>query len=200
MNLGQVGDISQHGRDRVPIQLWRKAVLGCAAARGCTGFESACKMADGFQVEAEFLIHRSPDAVFSWLLKENRLCEWTEGVIEFEWTQPGPIEVGSTYHQVFQLGGRLTSSDGEVIEYDPPHRVVSVSESRSVFSRNEVTLAPDAKGTNLRLVHAVTVRGRLAKLMFPVMQVATKRRIVRTFERLKQLIEASETRTQQRDA
>jgi len=157
-------------------------------------------MADGFQVEAEFLIHSSPDAIFSWLLDENRLCDWKEGIIEFEWTQPGPVEVGSTYHQVFQLGGRLTSSDGEVIEYDPPRRVVSVSESRNVCSRNEVVLMPVPTGTNLRLVHTVTVRGRLAKLMFPVMQVATHRRLVRTFERLKHLIEARELQPQQRDA
>lgn len=148
-------------------------------------------MDDGFDVTTEAVIGATPELVFEWLLDQERICEWADGLIEYSWTEPGPVQVGSTYHQVFQLGGRLTSAVGEVLEYEPPHLVVSLLEARGVRARNELRLHPVERGTRVEVRHSVTVRGRLAKLLFPIMRVTTQRRMARTIDTLKQLIEAS---------
>ncbi len=149
-------------------------------------------MDDAVEIETEIVIAAPLEAVFSWLLDVERLCDWADGVIEASWTEAGPIQVGSTYHQVFQLGGRLTSAVGEVLEYDPPHRLVSMLESRNIRSSSGFTLETVPDGTRVRFSQATTVRGKLAKLLFPMMRVKSSRRMATTFAKLKQLIEAEQ--------
>jgi len=102
------------------------------------------------QLERAVVIHATPETVFRFFTDSERFAKWWGGGSTIE------ARAGGAIHIVHPGGAE---SRGEVLEVDPPKRIVftygfeSGTPIRSGSSRVTITLTPERAGTRLRLVH-----------------------------------------------
>src|SRR5262245_15920042 len=82
-----------------------------------------------FTSRAEVLISRPPDQVFAFVEDARNRPRWDDSVISEELTSPEPIGVGSTVCTRMRSMGREYQYTWEVVEHDPPRRMVVESTS-----------------------------------------------------------------------
>lgn len=69
-------------------------------------------------------INRPLEEVFGYAADFSNSAEWDPGVDSAKAVDPGPIRVGSIYSLEGSFGPTTLPMQYEVVEYDPPHRVV----------------------------------------------------------------------------
>jgi uncharacterized membrane protein len=102
------------------------------------------------EVTYAFAVPYPPEVVFDFVADAENNPRWHEHVNETRWIDPPPIVVGRKARQTGHLFGRDWAFLAEVVEYDPPRRVVyRVLEGFKV--RTAIDVEPDgAGGTRLR--------------------------------------------------
>ena len=97
-------------------------------------------------------IARSAEDVFAFVADAENNPRWHEHVNETRWIDPPPTRVGRRGRQTGHLFGRDWAFVAEVVEYDPPRRVVfRVIEGYTVRTAIDVE-SDGAGGTRLRTV------------------------------------------------
>ncbi|TPV52650.1 hypothetical protein FJ661_04995 [Pseudarthrobacter phenanthrenivorans] len=91
-------------------------------------------------IEESILIHKTPQEVFDYVTAPSSPLEWDTAIIEYRQDDVVP-HVGSRSTGTTKVLGRRIEWTVEVIEYDPPHRIVS----RSVQSPLQFTVAFSTK-------------------------------------------------------
>jgi hypothetical protein len=122
-------------------------------ARYITRIESALPQAAAFAYMADFANARV----------------WDPSVSEAHRVDVGPIGTGSAFDLVARFGGRDVPLRYEIVEYDPPRRVVLEAQRPGFVSRDVITVEPAGNGS---VVHydATLAFGGLGRLFDPVMQ------------------------------
>lgn len=69
-------------------------------------------------------INRPLDEVFEYAADFSNSAEWDPGVDTAKAVDPGPVRVGSSYSLEGTFGPSTLPMQYEVVEYEPPHRVV----------------------------------------------------------------------------
>jgi carbon monoxide dehydrogenase subunit G len=69
-------------------------------------------------------INRPLEEVFKYTADFSNSAEWDPGVDSAKADQPGPVKVGSSYSLEGTFGPSTLPMRYEVVEYEPPHRVV----------------------------------------------------------------------------
>lgn len=69
-------------------------------------------------------IYRPLDEVFDYAADFSNSQEWDPGVDSAVAVEPGPVRVGSRYRLEGTFGPSTLPMEYEVVEYEPPHRVV----------------------------------------------------------------------------
>ena len=81
----------------------------------------------------EIVVPTSLDTTFAYLSKFSSAQEWDPGVIAAEMVTPEPVGLGSRFRLTAVFLGARVPLEYEIIEYDPPRRVVLTAENRSVL-------------------------------------------------------------------
>jgi carbon monoxide dehydrogenase subunit G len=63
-------------------------------------------------------------AAFDYIADFSNAAEWDPGIETARRTSPGPIATGATFELVAEFMGRNVVTNYEVLEHEPPHRVV----------------------------------------------------------------------------
>ena len=142
------------------------------------------------ETEHSIVIEREPKDIIPLILDHSRLEEWMDGIVESEATSAGP-RVGSTYHQVLQIGGRLASLFGELTEYVPPKRLAFRSRIGDMEINSLWELTPVAGGTRVRFRERSCMAGLMFSIMAPMIRLAIVRRHENEVSRLKRIAESS---------
>ena len=142
------------------------------------------------ETEHSIVIEREPKDIIPLILDHSRLEEWMDGIVESEATSAGP-RVGSTYHQVLQIGGRLAALFGELTEYLPPSRLAFRSRIGDMEITSRWELTPVAGGTRVRFSERSSMAGLMFSIMAPMIRLAIVRRHENEVARLKRIAEST---------
>ena len=94
---------------------------------------------------------------------------WDPSVREARRVGVESIGIGSTFDLVARFGGRDVPLRYEIVEYDPPRRVVLQACNPRFVSKDTITVEPSANGSVVHYDASLVFAGA-ARLLDPVMQ------------------------------
>jgi carbon monoxide dehydrogenase subunit G len=126
-------------------------------------------------VQRTFTVDKPVEVVVNYLKDFSRAEAWDPGTRSCtrEGT-PGPVNVGTTWHNVSEFRGRQTELEYRLTVLEPEH-LTFVGRNKTATSTDDLTFGPSGTGTAITYRAQITFHG-LAKLAGPFLQS--------TFERL----------------
>jgi hypothetical protein len=115
------------------------------------------------------------DTTFAYLSRFSSAQEWDPGVIRAQMVTPEPVGLGSRFSLTAAFLGAKVPLEYEIIEYDPPRRVVLAAENRSVSSADTISFGPATSGGTVIRYEAVLLLKGVARLADPLFGVALRR-------------------------
>ena len=100
----------------------------------------------------------SPEAAFAYLAQFDNTVHWDPGVVAAS-PVAGPPALGAKFDLTLQLGGGTEVLRYEIVEYDPPHRVVLVADGRRFVSHDEIVVAPAEAGARITYTARLDLKG-----------------------------------------
>jgi Polyketide cyclase / dehydrase and lipid transport len=94
---------------------------------------------------------------------------WDPSVSEAGRVDEAPLGLGSAFDLVARFAGRDVQLRYEIVEYDPPRRVVLEARRPGFDSRDTITVEPAGDGSIVHYDATLAFRG-LGRLLDPVMQ------------------------------
>jgi carbon monoxide dehydrogenase subunit G len=130
-------------------------------------------------------LSQSPDAVFPWLLEEDKVPQWTSDLQSY--SVDGQLGEGATVRQTLSLAGglRLTM---QIARYDPPRGAETRFETNGVKVTSEYIL--EASGTGSRLTQTLEAKagGLTGRMLIPVVQGRLEQKLTKDLERLREVL------------
>jgi carbon monoxide dehydrogenase subunit G len=131
-------------------------------------------------------IFRPPEAVFPWLLEEDKVPRWTSDLDRYE--VRGPLGVGGRAVQILSVAGGLTL-DLLITRYEPPRGAESRFETNGVKLITGYELEPRGGGTRLTQTLDAKAGGITARMLIPVVQGRLEKKVTEDLARLKRVLE-----------
>lgn len=141
----------------------------------------------GFEMQA--WIDRSPQEVFDFITDPTNAPRVVSSVTRMEQITPGPIGVGTRYHETRLMNGKEAQAELEIARFEPPSDYAMRNETNGIETIYHYTFTPDQSGTRVDLVCQVNAGG-LKKAMLPMVVSILKKEDGDHLERLKASIEA----------
>ena len=135
-------------------------------------------------VQRSFVVLKPVDVVVGYLKDFANAEQWDPGTISCVRTDSGPVQVGSTWHNVSEFRGKDTALEYRLDVLEPDH-VVFVGENKTATSRDDLTFAGHDGQTRITYHAEIEFHG-IAKLAGPLLQ--------REFEKLADGVEETMTR------
>jgi len=132
-------------------------------------------------------IHRPREVVFAYLADRENLPSWNYAIQQTRKVTPGPVEVGSRYHQVRTVPARREESL-EVVELEPGRRLSVRGTLNTLPARLDYDL--DAEGDTTVLTNTVelSTSGPLS-LVAPVATRRIRSAVADNLDVLRQVLE-----------
>ena len=128
-----------------------------------------------------------PDAVFPWLLEEDKVPRWTGDLQSY--TVSGPIGEGARVTQTLSIAGGLRL-DMDIVRYDPPRGAETRFETNGVKITSAYVLEPNGGGTRLTQTLDAKAGGLSARMLIPVVQGRLEKKLTGDLERLRGVLGA----------
>ena len=138
--------------------------------------------------ENTVIIQRSVEEVFAFLADFGNVPRWNYAIVETTKTSPGPVGVGTTYHQTRSVPTR-SEERFEVTAFQPPRRLEIRGQIGPFRARIGYRLEPTDSGTTLRNAVDLGSSGPLT-LVAPLLTSRVKHAVAANLDTLKQLLEA----------
>ncbi|MGA8245589.1 MAG: SRPBCC family protein [Nocardioides sp.] len=132
-------------------------------------------------------IGRRPEEVFAYLSHLEHLPEWNYALETTTKVTPGPVGVGSRYHQVRTIPVRREESL-QVVEYDEGRRLTVEGSLDAFRARLEYVLLPQGVATVLTNTVDLVASGPL-RLVAPVATRQIRSAVAANLEVLRQILE-----------
>jgi carbon monoxide dehydrogenase subunit G len=127
-------------------------------------------------------LSQPPEAVFPWLLEEDKVPQWTSDLQSY--SVEGPLGQGTKVRQALDLAGglRLTM---EIVRYDPPRGAETFFETNGVKVSSAYVLEPSGAGTKLTQTLDAKASGLTARMLIPIVQCRLEQKLTADLERLR---------------
>jgi uncharacterized protein YndB with AHSA1/START domain len=128
-----------------------------------------------------------PEAVFPWLLEQDKVPRWTSDLARYE--ADAPLRAGAHVKQVIQLGGSELVLDLELIRYEPPRGVESRTETNGV--KLTITYEIEPAGAGARVTQTVDAKAAslTARMLIPVVAGRLEKKVTTDLERLRSVVD-----------
>jgi len=123
----------------------------------------------------EVVVPTALDTTFAYLSRFSSAQEWDPGVIRAQMVTPEPVGLGSRFTLTAVFLGAKVPLEYEIIEYDPPRRVVLAAENRSVRSTDRISFDSATSGGTVVRYEAVLLPKGVARLADPLFALALRR-------------------------
>jgi len=134
-------------------------------------------------------VGRPPDAVFPWLLEQDKVPRWMSHVEEYRQLDDGPLTAGSRLRQTIELSSSRVSFELEVLRYEPPRAAEARFETNGVEIVNLYALEAAGAGTRLTMSMDAKPTKFSARMLIPVVQPRLERKLTEDLERLRALLD-----------
>ena len=134
-------------------------------------------------------IHRPREVVFAYLADLENLPSWNYAIQETRKVTPGPVEVGSRYHQVRTVPARREESL-EVVELEPGRRLSVRGTLNTLPARLDYVLDAEGDATVLTNTVELSTSGPLS-LVAPVATRRIRSAVAANLDVLRQVLEAA---------
>jgi carbon monoxide dehydrogenase subunit G len=108
---------------------------------------------------AQLDVRRPIDEVFAYLADFSNTQEWDPGVVSAKRRGDGPVAVGTRFAVVAKFFGQELALDYQIVQYDPPSRVVLEAENDNLRSVDTITFEKTGRGTRLTYDANLTLKG-----------------------------------------
>ena len=145
-------------------------------------------------VEESIIIDRSPETVFRFTTDPRNVPKYSRNIVEYEKLEERPMEVGARVRGVVRVAGRRIDFVYEVLEFDPPKRLVAKTIESPIPFRTTQRYEATVNGTRLDwLTESDGFGGLFGKLTESVVVNMYARDLRSDLESLKRLIETETT-------
>ena len=120
-------------------------------------------------VERTFPVAPPPAEVIAYLQDFSNAVEWDPGTESCTQTTPGPVTVGTRWHNVSKIAGVKAELDYELRELTDD-RLVLVGTNKRATSTDTISVRPNGTGSEITYRAELDMKGAAA-LMAPAMKV-----------------------------
>ncbi|CAN5788266.1 SRPBCC family protein [soil metagenome] len=114
-------------------------------------------------------VNRPLDEVFAYAADFSNSAEWDPGVDTAKAVEPGPVRVGSLYSLEGNFGPSSLPMQYEVIEYEPPRRIVLTGQGEKFDALDTMEFTTSSDGsTTISYTAEITLFGPL-RFLGPLM-------------------------------
>ena len=134
-------------------------------------------------------LSQSPEAVFPWLLEEDKVPQWTSDLQSY--SVEGPLATGAQVRQTLNLAGGLKLTM-QITRYDPPNGAETHFETNGVKVTSSYLLEPsNGGGTRLTQTLDAKAGGITGRMLIPVVQGRLEQKLATDLERLRGVLGGS---------
>lgn len=116
-----------------------------------------------------FVVTAPPAIVLAYLEDFAHAEEWDPGTVSCTQNEPGPVRVGTTWHNVSKIAGNETELTYTLREVTDD-TLIFEGENEQATARDTITVRPKADGSEITYTAELTMHGA-AKLATPVMKL-----------------------------
>ena len=127
-------------------------------------------------------LSQPPEAVFPWLLEEDKVPQWTSDLQSY--SVEGPLGQGAHVRQTLDVAGGIKLVM-EIARYDPPRGAETEFETNGVKVTSAYVLEPNGGGTKLTQTLDAKASGLTARMLIPVVQGRLEKKLTEDLERLR---------------
>ncbi len=120
------------------------------------------------KINGAITVDARPEVVFDFLADERNEPRFNPHVLRAELVSSGPIGVGSRFRAVMRSMGRPVEMTIDIVRYERPLRIETVTHLPSADVRGSLTFIPVGTGTRLRWSWDLRSHG-LFRILSPVM-------------------------------
>jgi len=141
-------------------------------------------------ITASIEINRTPGDVFVYLAQLGRHREWQDAIVASRQEPGGPTRVGTRNIETRRVPGGTREFISEVLEYDPPHRMVAIGVHGNVRPNLSIAIHPIDDGARSRVILSLGIEGRgVGKLFALLARRASRQSVPQDLVRLKECLE-----------
>lgn len=140
--------------------------------------------------QSEILIAASPEEVWALISDLERGPEWSVVTLRCEMTSEGQPGVGCTYRSVSKFAASKINTEHEIVEWDPPHRMVTrvVEGAESILTQ---TCEAQAGGTLLTMSNEFATPAGLPGFIADKLAGQVTATLSQELARIKEVVEKS---------
>lgn len=116
-----------------------------------------------------FTVTADPRRAVDYLADFTHAQDWDPGTQSCVRVDPGPVQVGSTWHNTSKILGSTTELEYRLTHLDA-ERIELVGENKTATATDVITVRPAAEGSEITYDATVVLHG-VAKLGSPLMQL-----------------------------
>ncbi|GAA5148760.1 SRPBCC family protein [Nocardioides marinquilinus] len=125
-------------------------------------------------VTRTFTVEPAPATVIDYLKDFSHAEEWDPGTESCTRQDAGPVQVGSTFHNVSKIAGVTTELTYRLEELTPS-LVKFRGENDSAETTDTITVTPSGTGSEIHYEAVIEAKGTAGKLAEPVMKLLFER-------------------------
>jgi carbon monoxide dehydrogenase subunit G len=126
-----------------------------------------------------------PEAVFPWLLEEDKVPQWTSDLQSY--SVEGPLGAGAQVRQTLNVAGGLKLTM-QIASYDPPRGAETRFETNGVKVTSAYILEPSGTGSRLTQTLEAKAGGLTGRMLIPVVQGRLEQKLTKDLERLREVL------------
>jgi carbon monoxide dehydrogenase subunit G len=130
-------------------------------------------------------LSQPPEAVFPWLLEEDKVPQWTSDLQSY--SVEGPLAAGATVRQTLDVAGGLKLTM-HISRYDPPRGAETRFETNGVKVTSAYVLEPSGTGSRLTQTLEAKAGGLTGRMLIPVVQGRLEKKLTEDLERLRGIL------------
>ena len=135
------------------------------------------------------VIRCAPEVVFGWIEDPERARQWQPDVAGGEVLHAEPGMVGTEFREVLADRGGHVEMHGRITEFQPDASMAVRLEGQGMTVTARYEVGPHPAGTLLQVQQSLSLPGRLARLLEPLIRRRVAARAEADLQRLKNLCE-----------
>jgi carbon monoxide dehydrogenase subunit G len=140
------------------------------------------------RAESSVDVDVAPEAVFPWLLEEEKVRRWQSGLERYERADAGPLRVGSRIHENLLVSGYSLALELEVVALEPPQRADLRFEGSGFKALNRYRVAPAPGGARVTWALEGDATSFKARLISSMVQAKLQEKLDGDLARLRDLL------------